>query len=326
MKKLLRVIIGASTALLLFAIWSLAIWALGLENYQASDNLIFLGRLHPLVLHLPIGFMVLALLLDIGHILPTALRQRLPSSTVLHGLIVLSATSAVVHGILLYISGGYEGSELANRHLIGGCAFLTAAALTLLFKLWAPTGQRTRILTAGLSLLAMAVLMVSAHDGASLTHGESYLSQYAPDSLKPILEPGYAPPTEEPTPATSILDTNVYESAIQPIFDRVCIQCHKESKSKGKLRMDSYAELIKGGESGDAYEPHDVDRSYLIERMLLPLDDDERMPPEGKPQHTDQELAILQWWIKIGAPADGSLRSHNPPTDLIPVIEGFGQE
>ncbi len=321
--KLLRIISSIFTLLALITSWVLAAWSLGLTDYAAPELMIFLGRFHPLVLHLPIGFMVLALLLDLGHLLPARFREQVPKTTWLHGLIVLTATSAVVHGILLFASGGYEGSELAESHLIGGCLFLTFAGIIFLLKLWLTSEKTSRFIGAPLTLVSMLTLSISAHDGASLTHGEGYLSQYAPEALKPILEPGYEKPAPEPVvPETTFVDENVYEVAVQPIFDRVCIQCHKESKSKGKLRMDTYAELVKGGESGEAFEPHNVEKSYLIERMILPLDDDERMPPEGKTQHTDEELAILKWWIEIGAPSEGSLKSHNPPAELLTVIEG----
>jgi len=319
----------ASVLILLALIlcWALAGWALGLQDYDAPEIMIFLGRFHPVVLHLPIGFMALALLLDLGHLLPEKWRKNLPSTTWLHALIVLSSTGAIVHGILLFASGGYEGSELAEKHLIGGCIFLTVAAATFLFKAWCKKDTLSRLIGAPMTILAMVILSISAHDGASLTHGENYLSQYAPEPLKPILEPGYKKPTPKPAQAeTTFEDANVYEVAVQPIFDRVCISCHKESKSKGKLRMDTFAELIKGGAEGDAVVPGDVEGSLIITRMMLPIDDEyeEHMPPQGKPQHTEGELAVLKWWIQAGAPSDGALKSYNPPAELLPVIEGFG--
>jgi len=279
---------------------------------------------------MPIGFMVLALMLDFGQLLPEKLREKLPKTTWLHALVVLASTGAVFHGILLYAGGGYEGSELAEKHLKGGCLFLTLATVIFLFKLWVTKEKLSRLGTAPLTVISMIIMSISAHDGASLTHGESYLSQYAPEFLKPILEPGYEPPKPKPPkpPEATFADENIYEVAIQPIFDRVCISCHKESKSKGKLRMDSFAELAKGGAEGSAYEPGDIEGSLIIERMILPIDDEyeEHMPPQGKPQHTDDELAILKWWIEIGAPSEGSLKSHNPPVEFLPTIEGFDEE
>lgn len=322
--KTFKVTLTSIAFLILIIAWGMAIWALNLQDYQAPEMVAFLGRFHPLVLHVPIGLMVLALLLDLGHLLPLRFRENIPQTKWLHGLVLLTTLPAVVHGILLFVSGGYEGSELAVRHLKGGCIFLTTSAIIFLFKLWSPSVNYTRIIGAPLTLGSFIVLSISSHDGASLTHGKNYLSQYAPEFLKPILDPGYDKSALK-APEKTFADENVYEVAVQPIFNRICIQCHKESKSKAKLRMDSYEELVKGGESGEAFEPGNVARSYMIERMYLDLDDEERMPPEGKPQHTADELAILEWWIEIGAPAEGSLKSYNPPSRLLPVIESFGE-
>ena len=323
--KQLKLISFILVVLVLGVSWGLAGWSLGLENYDAPEMLIFLGRFHPLVLHIPIGLMALAVLLDVAAVGPQKWRGAVPKSTWLYFLISLSAGVAVIHGILLYASGGYEGSELAERHLWGGCAFLTIVVLTFILKVLLAGKVGEALIGLIMTGLGMLVLSISAHDGASLTHGESYLSQYAPEPLKPILEPGYEPKEVAPAVA-SVADGNVYEVAVQPIFERVCVQCHKESKSKGKLRMDTYAELMKGGAGGSIIEPGDVEDSYMIELMELPADDDDRMPPEGKPQHTDAELAILKWWISIGAPGEGSLSSHAPPAEILHAVEGLSAE
>ena len=66
--------------------------------------------------------------------------------------------------------------------------------------------------------------------------------------------------------------------------------------------MDSYAALIKGGEYEVCLLPGDLEKSTMISFLHLPLDDDLRMPPEGKPQLTEEEITILEWWVKEGAP------------------------
>lgn len=319
--KNIRIFASILTLLIIILIWAMAGWALGLKDYEAPEMMIFLGRFHPLVLHLPIGFMVLALLLDIGHMLPEKWRKNLPNTTWLHGLVVLSATGTVIHGILLYAGGGYEGSELANRHLVGGCLFLTVIAAVFLIKLWLSHLSKTRLAGAPMALLAMLVLSISAHDGASLTHGESYLSQYAPEALKPLLEPGYEKPEvvaeEDIVP---LPEQPVYTAAVQPIFDRTCVECHKESKKKGKLRMDTYEELMKGGASGEFFVANSVEESLFLQRIHLPMDDDDHMPPEGKKQPTEDEVKVLEWWVNAGAPAEGTLASHNPPAEILTAL------
>ncbi len=313
MKKV-KVIVTLIATISVLCLWIMGIWALNLKDFQAPEMMIFLGRFHPLILHMPIGLTVLALLLDLGRTLPKKWSLITPNTTALYGLIVLTTLGTVLHGILLYAGEGYESSELASHHLIRGCIYLTIVAAIFIIKLWFNTAQ-IRFTDVTMGIIAMIALSISAHDGASLTHGENYLSQYAPPPLKPLLEPEY----KKPPPSVKVLsirDENIYLGVIQPIFDRTCVECHSESKKKGKLSMDSYAELMKGGAGGDILTPYDIENSYFLELIHLPIDDEDHMPPEGKKQPTKEEIAILEWWVGIGSPADGTLASHNPPEDL----------
>lgn len=52
--------------------------------------------------------------------------------------------------------------------------------------------------------------------------------------------------------------------------------------------------------------------SSLLQRVYLPLDDDEHMPPEGKDQLTAQETAVIAFWIQSGAKADATIGSLKP--------------
>ncbi len=42
----------------------------------------------------------------------------------------------------------------------------------------------------------------------------------------------------------------------------------------------------------------------MIKRCLLPETDDDHMPPKGKPQLSESQIALLSWWIEQGASAD----------------------
>ncbi len=311
----------------LITIWVMAIWSLSLDNYEAPQIISFLGRFHPLILHLPIGLMALAIILDILRVLPKSWGLILPKSTWLHVLTTLTATLAVIHGILLFISGGYDGSALAEKHLIGACVFTSIIGITAILMLLVSWVESKNFLGLITTFIAFITLSIASHDGASLTHGEKYLSQYAPNFLKPILEPGYEEEEESEVDVdVPIEDKNIYTNVIEPIFERTCMECHKESKSKGKLRMDAYELLLVGGNEGPSLVPHSIEDSLIIQRINLPLEDDEHMPPEGKPQNTSQEIAILEWWISIGAPVDGSLQSHQPPAQILSFIKGSGDE
>lgn len=88
---------------------------------------------------------------------------------------------------------------------------------------------------------------------------------------------------------------------VAPIFDQHCTQCHGETKQKGGLRLDSFASLMKGGDSGVALKPGDVKGSDLLRRVKLPRDDDEAMPADGKPALSANEIKVLEIWIGAGA-------------------------
>jgi len=63
--------------------------------------------------------------------------------------------------------------------------------------------------------------------------------------------------------------------------------------------------------------------SELMRRARLPLEDDDHMPPEGKPQPTSDELAVLAWWIDAGAAPDKSLAELNPPEDIARLVQAL---
>jgi len=104
----------------------------------------------------------------------------------------------------------------------------------------------------------------------------------------------------------------LYPEIVQPILTAKCAGCHGEDKQKGKLRVDTFAQLMKGGSEGESVVAGKVNDSSLLQRVYLPLDDDEHMPPEGKDQLTTQETAVIAFWIQSGAKADATIGSLKP--------------
>lgn len=99
--------------------------------------------------------------------------------------------------------------------------------------------------------------------------------------------------TAAPSPAPD------YEHEIKPIFRSRCYSCHSRLKQKAGLRLDAGALIHKGGKHGPILSGKS-DASLLIKRVLSG-DEDERMPPEGKPLTTEQ-IELLRRWIDQGAP------------------------
>ena len=92
-----------------------------------------------------------------------------------------------------------------------------------------------------------------------------------------------------------------FAKRIAPVLEQKCVACHGEKKQKGKLRLDSFAHLIRGGESGAVLKPGDLKGSELFRRITLPHDDDEFMPSDGKPPLQPDEVKVLELWIAAGA-------------------------
>jgi hypothetical protein len=65
--------------------------------------------------------------------------------------------------------------------------------------------------------------------------------------------------------------------------------------------MDDSVMLLKGGKDGKVIEPGDAHGSELIKRLLLPVDNEDHMPPKEKPQPSESQIDLLQWWISQGA-------------------------
>jgi hypothetical protein len=275
-----------------------------LAGAPAADTLSqwerFLGRFHPVVLHLPIGILALVILLEFGKLF-----KKDKGASTLVPVFFASVTSivAVIFGFLLYQSNpGDYPEELVESHLWWGIGFCAAVIGCTVLKAWIDFAGGANNWVYFLALVGSGGAMgVASHDGGSITHGKTYLTDEAPPEVRELLG---LPVEEGPPPPPPVEDQIVYQHIIQPILDQKCVSCHGEEKQKGKFRMDSYEALLAGGKEGEGFEPGNAEDSNIVFRIHLPLDDDEHMPPEGKKQMEDHEIAILEWWIDGGASPD----------------------
>ncbi len=267
------------------------------DGDEMPDMVRFLGRFHPVLLHLPIGVFALILIQEFMAMFSKEPRKRNPFPMFFAA---ASAIVAVLAGFLLLHGGGYEGSEIAARHLWGGIAFACFAILTFLVQAWSIALNGTGTFFRVMLLLSAGVMGFASHDGASITHGSDYLTQYAPDPIRKMLGLKVEEKVEE-AEAKPLEERVVYTEIVQPILNQRCVECHKAEKSKGKFRMDTYELLVKGGSEGDGLEPGNSTDSNIVFRTELPEDDEEHMPPEGKKDIEAHELLIVKWWIDQGA-------------------------
>ena len=259
------------------------------------------GRFHPLILHLPIGFMIFLLVIVFiqRHLDKTSAYQ------IIHiGLLItsLSASLAALFGFFLSLQGEY-GEDSLLRHKISGVvlSWLCYAAL-----LWHMNGYKKMIFF-GLGTLTIATLIFAGHTGAVLTHGENFL-------LAPI---------SQSENNFTVDNASVYQFAVQPILEKKCYSCHNEVKAKGGLVMTNIDKFKKGGKQGKEWVEGKPKESRMIKALYLPLNHDEHMPPDGKPQLTTIEIATLEAWIKSGADFEKKLNQFAEGDSLKFIVASF---
>lgn len=281
---------------------------------------LFLGRFHPTLLHLPVALLLLALLLEATRL--PGLKRVAPvfPAVVLDSILWLAALSglaAAVAGWLLSQEGGYD-ARLLDRHLWAGVATASGAFVCVVLRSLA-TARPDRAVLPRLATAVVATtcgtMIVAAHAGGSLTHGEDYLTEHAPALIRRLA--GLPVPRDRSIERrTPIADRAVFDGVALRIFEQHCTSCHNPGKLKGELTLDTYAGVLAGGVSGPVVMAGSPGRSELLRRLHLPVDDKKHMPPKGRPPLSDDESAVLAWWIGAGAPASGTLRTLKAPAEV----------
>lgn len=89
---------------------------------------------------------------------------------------------------------------------------------------------------------------------------------------------------------------------VLPILRDNCISCHGAKKKKGKLRLDTEAFAHK-----DSLIPGNLEESELYQRIILPADDDDIMPPsdDGAKPLSKEQVAVIKQWIEEGGKYTG---------------------
>ena len=90
-----------------------------------------------------------------------------------------------------------------------------------------------------------------------------------------------------------------FEQQIRPILLKHCAECHGAEVQRSGLRLDARHAAFKGGDGGPVIVAGKAHESELLRRVIS-QDDDERMPPQGKPL-TEQQIGLLRQWIDAGA-------------------------
>jgi len=262
-----------------------------------------IGHLHPALVHLPIGILLLASLFQLLALKPKYASLHAATSIALFwGMI--SAILSCISGYLLSQSGDYD-EELVDTHKWFAIATASISLIAYLFNRWENEFAKWMI------LLMIPLIIITGHLGGSLTHGTNYLTKgFSKDSVA----------EKEIKPIADVQEANVYADIIQPIFESKCYSCHNKSKKKGKLRLDEPAFILKGGKDGEVIKPGNADESEMMKRLLLPRNDEHHMPPKEKSQLKDNEIALIHWWIATGATFDKKTKELEQPEKIKPIL------
>jgi uncharacterized membrane protein len=243
---------------------------------EPTEILQFFGRLHTVVLHLPIGILLLAFIMEISSRFATFEKLK-PVIPFILFVGMVAAILTAIFGYLLSEEGGYEQEILWNHKWLG----ISTAILSTLLYFFRKKGKYYLAVFTGLIVL----LIFTGHTGGSITHGSDFL--FEPFEEK-IIEDVFV---------GNIDDIKVYPQLIQPIFKSKCVSCHNAGKVKGGLILTDTTSLKKGGDTGPSFIAGQPANSLLIKAIHLPLEDDKHMPPKGKKQLTEEEQKLLRWWI-----------------------------
>lgn len=283
---------GAALALSLALV--LLPWIVRLDGKQHASWEQFLGRFHPLAIHIPIGLLVLVPVLEIVGKTRAALRE---AAGFVLGLSLLGCLGALTLGFLLAHGSGDAGTGV-TRHMWGGIVLTIGVMICALARPWWVTGSVERVYPALLTITLLTLLW-TAHQGGSLTYGSGYLTEYMPGPVRRIL-------LVDLRQTNGAANGSFYAAHINPILDANCVSCHGSSKTRGGLRLDSYEELMRGGKDGPVIVPGKPQASLLLTRVTLPPDHKGFMPAEGKPPLKPEEIAWLRAWVMQGASASAT--------------------
>jgi uncharacterized membrane protein len=290
------------------------------DGNERSQWLQFFGHFHPIAVHLPIAVLVLVPLVELAG------RSRyfphlLASLDFLLGVATCGAIGAVALGWCLARSGSYSG-PLVTQHMWGGI-FVAAAAWLCWFlraqgreSRWTPSYAIALLATVGL-------VMFTGYRGGQLSQGRNHLTEHMPQQMRSVL--GLQAFASVWTNSANGGPSTFYGARIQPIFSQHCVSCHGESKHKGKLRLDSYDAVMRGGKDGLVIKQGNPQASELFHRVTLPPTDDDFMPAEQKPPLSPNEINRLESWISGGAsgtqPVESVKDSPDAGTAAPPVAE-----
>lgn len=265
-----------------------------------------LGRMHPLIVHFPIGALLIAFFLEM--LTMGGKRPELRSG--IRWLVYIgtgTALLAVFFGLMLAYGGNYSETTLFY-HQWGGIttAVLGSAASWFVYRAGRTGKKRDLNLYRGALATTVLVLTVAGHFGASLTHGDDYITSVLPWNYDSIAEGEFDELLTEVSQHMEMGDLsethkNELNVGVRRIFASSCYRCHDSNEAEGGLVLNSEEAVMEGGDDGPIITPGQPGDSELMRRITLPKGHDDVMPQKGS-SLTEGQVELIRTWIEVGAP------------------------
>lgn len=272
---------------------------------------LFLGRFHPLLVHLPIGFFVLGYIFEL--LLRFGYQNIIPSRKIIiltYSIGLVAGVAAALSGWLLSFSDDYALNTLDDHKLLGILTLVVMLTL-IIYQIKAPVAKDTLKLLG--STIVVLLIGATGHLGGNLTHGPNYLAEYGPEILK---ENEVHFLRDQKLNPDSLI---IFKDLLQPVLQDKCVACHNSEQSKGGLKLELYSDLFKDAEHGKSVVAGNPEKSELFRRISLPGEDELAMPPRGNGiGYTN--IQILRHWIAEGADSLATFNSDAMSGELIALL------
>ncbi|MGA0897301.1 MAG: DUF2231 domain-containing protein, partial [Flavobacteriaceae bacterium] len=180
------------------------------------DNLLVLfGRFHPIIVHLPIGFIVIGILIDFSR---NKFQWYKEALQLIFFWAAISGLFSVLSGFFQFQKEGYEWETVQAHFIVGVLTVLLSFAFYAHLKgVSFLKAIKIRVFT----LAHMVLISITGHLGGTITHGKEYLTEPVNSLLQ-------FSPIEKENPKkyfTDYQDKTVFSSLIQPILQDKCVKC-----------------------------------------------------------------------------------------------------
>ncbi len=99
-------------------------------------------------------------------------------------------------------------------------------------------------------------------------------------------------------------ETVSFAADVAPLLVDNCNGCHLDAMQvRGGLRLDTFAQLLQGGDSGAIVSPGKSSESLLVQKLKGMVG--QRMPSGGRPPLSEESIQLISTWIDEGATLDG---------------------